>query len=268
MATRATALTALVGAFIGGWIGGAAPAAAQTGCYSWTPVPASASVWTDGAYRYWTLEAGGETFVFEDPAVPQELTTGNGLDIELVTKCATLPDPTPTPTATPIPTPTVAPTPTPTAVPTATPTVAPTATPTADPTATPLADPTATPSTPAPTPTVAVPTPETGSDGGDSPGPDADDDALGLSPDAPDVDGEGDDREDLGFGSPAEPDAADDDVVQAGVAQDDADDEAEDVAAGLLAFTGSDSRSLTAAAMTLIAVGAVTTAVARRRSVT
>ena len=82
MATRAAALTALVGAFIGALIGGAAPAAAQTGCYSWTPVPASASVWTDGAYRYWTLEAGGETFVFEDPAVPQELTTGNGLDIE------------------------------------------------------------------------------------------------------------------------------------------------------------------------------------------
>ena len=112
MTTRVAAVAVLLSCLGAAAIGLAAPAAAQTGCYSWTPVPASSSVWTDGPYRYWTLEAGGELFVFEDPAVPQELVTGNGLDIELVTKCATLPDPPPTPTATPTVAPTATPIPT------------------------------------------------------------------------------------------------------------------------------------------------------------
>lgn len=250
-------MTALLGGLLAAAIAGAAPTAAQTGCYSWTPVPATSSVWTDGAYRYWTLEAGGELFVFEDPAVPQELATGNGLDIDLVTKCATLPDPTPTPTSPPAATPTSVPTSTP--APTATPTVSPASTPTPAPTATP--DPAATPSTPAPTP--VAPTP--GSGGDDTPAPEADDGDLGRSPQTPtSTPDRGADAEDtdLTFGALIDPDPLDDEVAGVGVAQ----EGDEDTAGAVLAFTGSDSRTVAGAGALLVAIGVLAVGQSRRRT--
>jgi hypothetical protein len=116
------------------------PAFAQANDGLNVTAPSSGNAAPPGYYMLFILDSAGV------PSVAKILQLGGGL-----------PNPSPTPTATPTPTPTATPTPTPTATPTPTPT--PTATPTPTPTATPTPTPSATPAgTPTLTPVPSAPT--------------------------------------------------------------------------------------------------------------
>lgn len=84
-------------------------------CITFSPSNPGPSLYTWDDYDRWVLEAGGETFVFDDVGANTLITSGNGADIDVVHKCAEVEVPeAPTPTVGPV-------TPEPTSTPEATP---------------------------------------------------------------------------------------------------------------------------------------------------
>ncbi len=130
-------------------------------CSTFTPTASGPSIYTWGDFDLWILDAAGDRFSFLSPGNGILLTTGNGADIDAVSKCTQVGASTPTPTATATPLPTQ--TPGPTTTPETTPTVRviPTPTATTSPETTPSPEPPEPTVTERPTATTtATPSPE------------------------------------------------------------------------------------------------------------